>query len=79
MHDDYDHRIREVVSHTFNVPIERLDEGTRRGTLEEWDSLGHVNLVSALSEEFNVMLPPELALEIHTIGDIKRIVTALLT
>ncbi len=79
MDDDYDHRIREVVSRTFHVPIERLEDGTRRGTLEEWDSLGHVNLVSALCEEFDVMLPPERALEIHTIGDIKRIVTALLT
>ncbi len=77
MTDDDDKRIHTVVSRVLRVSADSLRDDVRRGTLEEWDSLFHVMLVSALSDEFEVRISPERALQIHTIGDIKQIIHEL--
>ncbi len=77
MCDDYDQRIHTVVSRVLRVPADILHNDLRRGTLEEWDSLGHVVLVAALHEEFKVDISAGRALEMQTIGDIKRIIREL--
>ena len=77
MGEAFEKRIHEVVARTFHVPIDHLNDDTRRGGLEEWDSLGHVNLIGALVEEFDVRIPPERALRMHTIGDVKQIMHEL--
>jgi acyl carrier protein len=46
----------------------------RRGTFEEWDSLGHLLLIAALREEFAVEISPEQALDLETMDDVKRFV-----
>ncbi len=78
MTDDRQERIHAVFSRTLRVPADSLHDELRRGTIEQWDSLGHLNLVTALNEEFGVQLSPERALAMHTIGDIKRIIGELL-
>ncbi len=77
MTDDDNLRIHTVVSRVFRVSVDALRDDVRRGTLEEWDSLGHVMLVSALSEEFEIQISPERALQMYTIGDIKQIIHEL--
>ncbi len=77
MGETFEKRIHEVVARTFHVQIDHVNDDTRRGGLEEWDSLGHVNLMSALDEEFDVRVRPERALQMHTIGDVKRIMHEL--
>ncbi len=77
MTDDDDQRIRTLISRVLRVSADSLRNDVRRGTLQEWDSLGHVMLVSALSDEFEVRISPELALQMHTIGDIKQIIHEL--
>ena len=77
MTDDDGQRIHTVMSRVLRVPADSLRDDVRRGTLEEWDSLGHVMLVSALSDEFEIQISPERALQMHTIGDIKQIIHEL--
>ena len=73
-----ENRIYAVFKESLRVMPEKLAKETRRGDLEEWDSLGHLSLVNALSEEFNVKISPEDALEMETIEDIQRILSGLL-
>ena len=63
----------------LKVPPDILQDEVRRGAVEAWDSLAHVMLVGALSEEFNVEVSPERALEMLTVGDIKRVIRELTT
>ena len=70
-------RISLVFERALGVGRERLSDRTRRGDLEEWDSLGHLVLVEALSEEFKVNISPESALDMETIHDIKRVISRL--
>jgi acyl carrier protein len=60
----------------FGTPPEDITDSSRRGDLEGWDSLGHLILIAALRNEFSVDIPPEMALEIETVADVRRIVSA---
>ena len=48
----------------------KIDDNCGPNEIEEWDSLNHLNLVMALSEEFNISLEFEEVLSIEKIGDI---------
>jgi acyl carrier protein len=66
--------IREIMGRVFEVRPEEITDKTRRGKLERWDSLGHLSLLSALQDELHIEIPPDQALEMETLDDIKRAV-----
>ena len=76
--NDLDTRIRGIFQRLFEVRPEGISDQARRGDFDRWDSLGHLNLVEALREEFQIGIPPEEALEMETVADIKRVISALL-
>ena len=71
--EELDARIGAVFGRALRVDPNRLGDETRRGQLEEWDSLGHLSIVRELEDEFDVQISPEMALELETIADIKRL------
>jgi acyl carrier protein len=70
-------RVDTLLQRVFEVGPGQLGDETRRGDLDRWDSLGHLTLIEALREEFGLDIPPELALSMDTVDDIKRIMSAL--
>jgi acyl carrier protein len=52
-------RVREVMAALFQILVEELTDETSPGTLPAWDSLGHLNLVVELEQEFGISLSPE--------------------
>jgi acyl carrier protein len=76
MSDDkkLDARIRAIMGRIFEVRPEDVTEKTRRGELERWDSLSHLALLTAIQEEFQIDIPPDQALEMGTLEDIRRTV-----
>ena len=50
-------RLLEIMGQIFNVPAEQLDESSTVETVENWDSLRHMNLIFTLEEEFALKLP----------------------
>ena len=74
---EIDDRVLTTLSARFRVSLEQLSDDTRRGDLERWDSLGHLELIEGLREEFDVDIPPEEALDMETVADIKRIMERL--
>ena len=72
-----DTTIKAIFQRVFEVRPEEITDQARRGDLERWDSLGHLVLLEALQEEFHIEIPPEQALEMETVSDIKRVVTTL--
>jgi acyl carrier protein len=52
-------KIREIMAQVFNVPEASINSLSSPDTIESWDSLKHMNLVTALEEEFNVRLTYE--------------------
>lgn len=47
-------KIKEILSSVLNVDVAEIDENSSPDTIEEWDSLKHLNLIIALEEEFGI-------------------------
>lgn len=52
-------KILEVMSSVFEVELTSLNEESSIDSIENWDSLRHLNLILALEEEFNITIPDE--------------------
>ena len=76
--DALDARLRKIWSELFRVDPSELSDDVRRGELDGWDSIGHLDLVSELESQFSVSLDLEQALAIETLGDAKRVLADLL-
>jgi acyl carrier protein len=57
-------RLKEVLSRIFNVSLDTITEEASPDTIENWDSLRHMNLVLALEEEFDVEFTDDQVVEI---------------
>jgi acyl carrier protein len=43
----------------FDVPIDQITDESSPSTIDTWDSLNHMSLVTSLEEEFNVSFSDE--------------------
>ena len=68
-------RIKKVMSAVFEVNISKIDEKISPETLEQWDSLRHMNLIVALEEEFNIRFSEGDIVEMVTFPLIKMVIT----
>jgi acyl carrier protein len=59
-----DNRIKKVMSKVFGLDINSITDDASPDTIEQWDSLRHMNLILAIEEEFNIELTEEQAVEI---------------
>lgn len=57
-------KLKQVLADVFGVEVSTIDEATSIDTVEEWDSLKHLNLVLALESEFSVTLTEAQTVEI---------------
>ena len=56
-------RIKQVMSQVLGIPAETIGENTSPDTVENWDSLRHMNLIMALEEAFDLSFTEEQMVE----------------
>lgn len=49
-------RVQEQIALMFGVPPEQITRDTSQGDIPEWDSVGHLNLMLAIEDTFNITL-----------------------
>ncbi|MAV65151.1 MAG: acyl carrier protein [Pelagibacteraceae bacterium TMED124] len=62
----------EFVSEVFSVDKNKINLDTMPGDFPEWDSLGHLNLLTSLEEKFNISFDMEETMSIQSINDLKN-------
>ena len=68
-------KIRELFAALLQVSPDQIEDGTRPDSLERWDSMQHLILVSGFEEEFGLDIDPEEAVEMYKdFATFKRIV-----
>ncbi len=67
-------QIRMMASDLFGVPAERIRASSSPETLENWDSVQHLNLVLALEEKFGLQLSPEEIEQMKSVGDTAKLI-----
>ena len=68
-------RIKTVVSAVLDVPLSVVTIDTTASELENWDSLGQMNLMLALEEEFGLQFTPEQITNLHSVREIDEAVS----
>lgn len=63
-------RVRQVIATTFKLRVDRVPAEAAMGKLPEWDSVGHVNLMMSIEQEFDLMLEVEDFAELTSISAI---------
>jgi acyl carrier protein len=58
MHDAKS-KIFKVMSNVLEIEFQHLDENSSTDNIENWDSIRHLNLILALEEEFEIMIPDD--------------------
>ena len=56
-------KLKEIMALVFDVPKEDINEGTGPDDLDNWDSIGTINLITALEDEFDIEFEEEDILE----------------
>jgi acyl carrier protein len=69
-----DEKIRELFATLLQVPLDEIGDETTPASLERWDSMQHLIVVSGFEEEFGIDVDPEEAVEMYKdFGTFKRI------
>jgi len=65
--------VEELVGKVFKINPEELSDTSSRNTIEQWDSMGHLALITALEEQFQVSISITDAMEMANIRKIKDV------
>jgi acyl carrier protein len=66
--------LKQVIAATFQIPIDSIPDDGSNETVENWDSLGQINLIMALEKQFKVSFTLEEILEMRDIPTIRRLI-----
>ena len=61
-------KIKDIIARVFGVDVSAIDAGSSPETIKKWDSLGHMNLVSALEEELCIQFEDEEIDDMMNVG-----------
>ena len=70
-------QVRNIASDIFGVPSDKIAAESSPETIENWDSMQHLNLVLAIEEKFGVQLEPEDIEQMKNIGAVAALVGKL--
>ena len=64
-------KLKEIIADTFDIDEDEITNELTSDSVERWDSLNHLRLVTALEDEFEIKLTME---EVNTMVDYPKIV-----
>lgn len=72
-------RIAHLIANEFDIPLEEVDQTLAYGETPEWDSLGHMHLVAALEDAFEITFADEDIVKLTSLEKITAHVSAALS
>mgnify|MGYP000614972163 CR=1 FL=1 len=79
MNEALNTKLKEIIARVMRVDITVITEQCSTNTIAEWDSLGHMRLVLALEEEFNLTLNETQIMQIISFIKVRDLVENLQT
>lgn len=72
MNTDVESRVRNVIAQTFGLASSEVNSEVRLGSIPQWDSMGHMQLIMKLESEFDLMFPSHAVAELVTVPEIVK-------
>ena len=76
--DNVKEKIIWIIADTLEVGASEINDNSSIGDFPAWDSLGHMNLLQNIQDEFDIELDPEEIIELEDVRDIVKAVEAKL-
>ena len=77
MNELLDKKLKELIARVMRVDIVVVTEECSTNTIAEWDSLGHMRLILALEEEFNLILNESQIVQIISFVKVRDLVESM--
>ena len=68
-------KLYSILSESFNIPIDKLNDDIIITNLEEWDSMSHMFFITKIEEGFGVNLTGDEIAKMLSVKDVKRVLT----
>jgi acyl carrier protein len=65
--------LKELVAEVLDVEPSALHDTTSPASLDRWDSLAHITLISAVEETYDVILTTSEMRQARSLGELRRI------
>ncbi|MDZ7782393.1 MAG: acyl carrier protein [Halioglobus sp.] len=65
-------KLREIMASTLEISAKDISEDSTMDQIEEWDSLGHVHIMVALEQTFDLYMDAEDFAELDSVRAILR-------
>ncbi len=65
-------KIKNVMALVFEIEPSQIPDSASTSTIDNWDSMNHMNLVVALEEEFNILFSDEEIVEIISLEAVEK-------
>lgn len=72
-----ENRVKMIVAQIMEVPVESVSIDSSPDTIEEWDSLKHMNLILALEQNFGITFDEEQIVEMMSVEIIIATITEM--
>jgi acyl carrier protein len=65
--------LEELVAEVLDVEPSSLDDASSPASLDRWDSLAHVELITTVEEAYDVVLTTSEMRDARSLGELRRI------
>jgi acyl carrier protein len=67
---ELEQKVIKIIAESLEVSEDQLTEDTAIGDIPEWNSLGHIVIISSLEKEFSINFDPEIIMDLEDVSDI---------
>lgn len=71
-------KVFEIIANVLNVNVDEITLESTVGDFPSWDSLGQLNILQSVQDEFEVEFEPEEMMDIEDVNDIIKAVESKL-
>lgn len=70
MNKEIENKVKSIISSILGVDVSKIGDDTAIGDLPEWDSLNHIQIISAIEKEFDFRFTPDVMMDLEDVSDI---------
>jgi acyl carrier protein len=59
--------VLNIMAQLFSMPAGSLTAESSMETVEQWDSLQHINVIVDIEQHFNITMSPEEVMQLHSV------------
>ena len=77
--NNIDEKLTQIFRTVFNEPTLNITPTTTANDVDAWDSLSHLNMISAVEKEYGIKFKLKDLVKLKNVGDLVRIIEVKLS